>query len=113
MRYDTPLNSQKPPSFAVQTPYFSQMKHPRAKQVGANAHRNSRHGETPSGNQGERIDWPAGFGALAITVRPPPTKAPATTACRKASAAGPATDKAVASKAPSPIRPRIGEIHQP
>ena len=27
--------------------------------------------------------WPAGFGALAMTVKPPPVTAPATTACCK------------------------------
>ena len=34
----------------------------------------------PSGKNSPRIAWPAGFGALAMTVSPPPTTAPATTA---------------------------------
>ena len=37
-------------------------------------------GETPFSKYFDRIDWPAGFGALAITVKPPPVTAPATTA---------------------------------
>ena len=32
------------------------------------------------GKNFERIAWPAGFGAFAITVKPPPVTAPATTA---------------------------------
>ena len=32
----------------------------------------------PSGKQPRKIEKPAGFGALAITVRPPPVTAPAT-----------------------------------
>ena len=37
-------------------------------------------GFTPPGKNLDRIDCPAGFGAFAITVRPPPVTAPATTA---------------------------------
>ena len=37
-------------------------------------------GETPPLKYLLKIDCPAGFGALAITVIPPPAKAPATTA---------------------------------
>ena len=38
-------------------------------------------GEMPSLKNLERMLWPAGLGALAMTVRPPPVTAPATTAC--------------------------------
>jgi hypothetical protein len=31
-----------------------------------------------------RMDWPAGLGALAMAVNPPPVTAPKTTACRRA-----------------------------
>gem|GEM_PF-6778312 len=49
--------------------------------VGASAARKSFEGETPvSPKLDWRIDCPAGFGALAMTVRPPPVTAPATTA---------------------------------
>ncbi len=48
--------------------------------VGASAPSARPSGETPSRKYPERIDCPAGFGALAITVRPPPVTAPATTA---------------------------------
>ena len=37
-------------------------------------------GFTPPGKNFDKIDCPAGFGALAITVNPPPVTAPATTA---------------------------------
>src|SRR5690606_5554280 len=37
-------------------------------------------GETPSPKNRLRRAWPAGFGALAMTVRPPPVTAPASTA---------------------------------
>jgi len=37
-------------------------------------------GFTPPGKNLDKIDWPAGLGAFAITVNPPPVTAPATTA---------------------------------
>jgi len=52
-----------------------------ATMVGGNAAKNNQSGETlPSGKCSRRIDMPAGFGALAITVKPPPVMAPATNA---------------------------------
>ncbi len=44
--------------------------------MGASAPRNSPSGETPSGKYFDRMDWPAGFGALAMTVKPPPAHRP-------------------------------------
>jgi hypothetical protein len=53
--------------------------------VGTIAASTSPLGEMPSfPKAGARIDCPAGFGALAITVNPPPVTAPATTAYFKA-----------------------------
>ena len=47
--------------------------------VGTNAPRNSPSGLIPSGPKlPRRMEYPAGLGALAMTVRPPPTTAPAT-----------------------------------
>ncbi len=60
--------------------YLSNMKSAPVMIVGASAPKKSRQGETPSGKNFERIVWPAGLGALAITVSPPPTTAPAITA---------------------------------
>ena len=37
--------------------------------VGQSAPKNKRPAETPSGKNFERIDWPAGLGALAMTVK--------------------------------------------
>ncbi len=37
-------------------------------------------GFTPPGKNLDKMDWPAGLGAFAITVNPPPVTAPATTA---------------------------------
>ena len=48
--------------------------------VGARAPSARPNGETPEGKYRWSRDWPAGFGALAITVNPPPVTAPATTA---------------------------------
>src|SRR5437899_12688853 len=48
--------------------------------VGGSAPSNRFSGEMPSGKNLERMDWPAGLGAFAITVKPPPATAPATTA---------------------------------
>lgn len=48
--------------------------------VGINAARASLPGEIVPPNALAKMLWPAGFGALAITVSPPPTTAPATTA---------------------------------
>src|SRR5207248_2049430 len=96
--------------------------------VGISAPRNSRQGEMPSGKNFERMDWPAGFGALAITVRPPPATAPARTAYLKASLKPGTSEaryvmaalslKAVRATAPknngiSLRRLRTGAIHQP
>lgn len=49
--------------------------------VGRNAPTKSQKGWMPSGPKNfDRIDCPAGFGALAMSVNPPPLTAPATTA---------------------------------
>lgn len=48
--------------------------------VGNNAPAKRQSGDTPLGKWRARMDWPAGLGALAMTVRPPPATAPATTA---------------------------------
>lgn len=48
--------------------------------VGTRADRASLSGETPPSKYLPRTDWPAGLGALAMTVRPPPVTAPARTA---------------------------------
>lgn len=48
--------------------------------VGKSAPNNNFKGDTPPSKYLLRILWPAGLGALAITVRPPPVTAPATTA---------------------------------
>ena len=49
--------------------------------VGGKAAKNKYKAETlPSGKCSFKIAIPAGFGALAITVKPPPVKAPATRA---------------------------------
>jgi len=49
--------------------------------VGGKAAKNKYKAETlPSGKYSFKIAIPAGFGALAITVNPPPVKAPATKA---------------------------------
>src|SRR5215468_3758581 len=60
--------------------YLNKRKAAQTMRVGMSAPRNNRHAETPSGKNLARIDWPAGFGAFAITVKPPPATAPATTA---------------------------------
>ena len=52
--------------------------------VGIRAAFSKRIGETPFSKYFFKIDWPAGLGALAITVRPPPVTAPAATAYFKA-----------------------------
>src|SRR6266403_1877239 len=61
--------------------------------VGNAAPRKRPTGEMPSGKWRASAAWPAGFGALAITVRPPPATAPATTAYR-AAAPRPGTSEA-------------------
>ena len=66
---------------------------PKATKVGTRAQTRSRPPETPPGNHGAKMDWPAGFGALARTVSPPPAKAPAITACLKDSAWAPGAMK--------------------
>ena len=53
--------------------------------MGASAPTARPSGETPSGKKRWSIDWPAGFGALAITVNPPPVTALASTAYFSAS----------------------------
>ena len=54
--------------------------------VGISAPANNNPGFTPCVKNLQRIDCPAGLGALAITVKPPPVTAPATTAYLEASA---------------------------
>ena len=54
--------------------------------VGIRAPANNNPGFTPCVKNLLRIDCPAGLGALAITVKPPPVTAPATTAYLEASA---------------------------
>ena len=53
--------------------------------VGIRAAKAKNAGLTPLLKKRLRIDWPAGFGAFAITVSPPPVTAPATTAYLEAS----------------------------
>src|SRR4029077_9223070 len=54
--------------------------------VGTKAPRKRYSGEIPaSPNRDARMDWPAGFGELAITVSPPPVTAPAITTYLSAS----------------------------
>jgi hypothetical protein len=67
--------------------------------VGVNAPSNSPPGAMPSWPKaGERIDWPAGFGALAMTVNPPPITAPETTAyCSEGEKPGTSTHDFVSS----------------
>ena len=48
--------------------------------VGSKAPTANHTGMTPPSKNRLRIDWPAGFGALAMTVNPPPVTAPSTTA---------------------------------
>src|ERR1035437_6289423 len=66
------------------------MKHTATMMVGRNAAAASLRGDTPSPKKRERIDWPAGFGALAMTVRPPPVTAPDSTAYLSAGVRPPA-----------------------
>ena len=54
--------------------------------VGIRAPANNNTGFTPCVKNLLRIDCPAGLGALAMTVKPPPVTAPATTAYFEASA---------------------------
>ena len=51
-----------------------------ATSVGPSAPANSQMGLTASSKERASRVWPAGFGALAITVQPPPVTAPLTTA---------------------------------
>ena len=84
-------------------------------------------GFTPPGKNFDKIDCPAGFGALAITVNPPPVTAPATTAyfavmensgtkvLRKVIAAlslNAVRTIAVSINGKSPSEPSTGAIHQ-
>ena len=62
------------------------MKHTPKMIVGMRAPIASFPGLTPPSKYRPRIDWPAGLGALAMTVRPPPVTAPATTAYLEVSA---------------------------
>ena len=62
------------------------MKHIPKMIVGIRAPIASFPGLTPPSKYRPRIDWPAGLGALAMTVRPPPVTAPATTAYFEVSA---------------------------
>ena len=96
--------------------------------VGIIAPKASFAGLTPPGKNLERIDCPAGLGAFAITVRPPPVTAPATTAYLAemeksgtkvlqyviAALSLKAVNKVAASiKGRSPREPKTGAIHQP
>src|SRR5215475_11963462 len=60
--------------------YLNKRKAAQTMRVGMSAPKNNFPAEMPSGKNLERMDWPAGFGALAMTVNPPPATAPATTA---------------------------------
>ncbi len=60
--------------------YCQSMKMAAKTSVGRLAPASRLSGRMPPSKQGDRIDWPAGFGAFAITVRPPPATAPATIA---------------------------------
>src|SRR5215475_13596958 len=108
--------------------YLNKRKAAQTMRVGMSAPRNNRHAETPSGKNLARIDWPAGFGAFAITVKPPPATAPATTAYFSDSRKSGTSDaryviaalslKAVSVTAPkkreTSSRPlSVGPIHQP
>jgi len=62
------------------------MKHIPMMMVGMRAPIANFPGLTPPSKYLPRIYWPAGLGALAMTVRPPPVTAPATTAYFEVSA---------------------------
>ena len=65
-----------------------------AMSVGGKAQRARRRGDTPEENHGPKMAKPAGLGAFAMTVNPPPASAPETTAYLNASAWAPGTEKA-------------------
>ena len=68
-------------SFQVRSDLREKHKSSTHDDCGTRAARKRPNGLMPlSPNCGWKIDWPAGLGALAITVRPPPAMAPATTA---------------------------------
>lgn len=77
-----PAGSRRPrrgPGARRPLPYTGSRNIAAATRVGARAHRKRRPEEMlPSGKWFFRMAKPAGFGALAITVRPPPVTAPAT-----------------------------------
>ena len=60
--------------------HYKTAKHSQRIIVGISAPNRSDFGDTELPKCSFRMDWPAGFGALAIIVNPPPVTAPATTA---------------------------------
>src|SRR5258708_144051 len=66
--------------FSVSNVPYNSINAAPAMRVGTNAPRKRPSGAMPpSPNRDDKIDIPAGFGALAITVNPPPVIAPAIT----------------------------------